>query len=138
MVLLPGVVPAVRLPAPPFYPTHGEKATNWCGSGAVRRQHGRMAKAYWINTFRSVSDPDKLAAYVDLAGPAMRSSGGRFLARGMPAAAFESGAIERTTLIEFDDVDAAVAAYESPGYQEALRALGDGAERDVRIIEAVA
>jgi uncharacterized protein (DUF1330 family) len=99
------------------------------------REDGPMAKAYWINTFRSVSDPDRLAAYIELAGPAMRASGGRFLARGMPSAAFESGVIERTTLIEFDTVDAAVAAYESPGYQEALRTLGDGAERDLRIIE---
>lgn len=97
-----------------------------------------MAKAYWINTFRSISDPDKLAAYVALAGPAMRAAGGRFLARGTPAAAFESGVVERTTLIEFDSVEAAVAAYRSPTYQEALRALGDGAERDLRIIEASA
>jgi uncharacterized protein (DUF1330 family) len=97
-----------------------------------------MAKAYWINTFRSVSDPDRLAAYIELAGPVMRASGGRFLARGMPAAAFESGVVERTVVIEFDSVDAAVAAYESPGYQAALAALGDGAERDLRVIEALA
>jgi uncharacterized protein (DUF1330 family) len=96
-----------------------------------------MATAYWINTFRSVTDPDRLAAYVELAGPAMRAAGGRFLARGMPAAAFESGIVERTTLIEFPSVAAAVAAYESPAYQEALRALGDAAERDLRIIEAI-
>jgi uncharacterized protein (DUF1330 family) len=96
-----------------------------------------MATAYWINTFRSVSDEAKLAAYVELAGPVMRSSGGRFLARGLPARAFESGAIERTVIIEFDSVEQAVAAYESPGYQAALEALGDGAERDLRIIEAV-
>jgi uncharacterized protein (DUF1330 family) len=95
-----------------------------------------MAKAYWINTFRSISDPDKLAAYTKLAGPAMRAAGGRFLARGMPARVFESGLMERTTLIEFDSVEQAIAAYESPGYQEALRALGDGAERDLRIVEA--
>jgi uncharacterized protein (DUF1330 family) len=97
-----------------------------------------MAKAYWINTFRSVSDPDRLAAYIELAGPVMRASGGRFLARGLPAAAFESGVVERTVVIEFDSVDAAVAAYESPGYQAALAALGDGAERDLRVIEALA
>ena len=69
-----------------------------------------MATAYWINTFRSVTDPDRLATYVQLAGPAMSAAGGRFLARGTPAAAFESGTRERTTLIEFDSVDAAVAA----------------------------
>jgi len=95
-----------------------------------------VAKAYWINTFRSISDRDKLAAYVDLAGPAMRSAGGTFLARGLPAAAFESGIVERTTLIEFPSVEAAVAAYQSPAYQDALAALGDGAERDLRIIPA--
>jgi len=96
-----------------------------------------MPKAYWINTFRSVSDPDRLAAYVELAGPAMRASGGHFLARGDPARVFESGVLERTTLIEFDSVDQAVAAYESRAYQAALSVLGDGAERDLRIIEAI-
>ncbi len=96
-----------------------------------------LAKAYWINTFRSVRDPERLARYVELAGPVMRASGGRFLARGMPAAVFESGVMERTVVIEFDSVGQAVDAYESAGYQEALRALGDGAERDLRIVEGL-
>jgi uncharacterized protein (DUF1330 family) len=97
-----------------------------------------VAKAYWINTFRSVRDPQKLADYIELAGPAMREAGGRFLARGQPAMVFEAGAMERTVIIEFDSVERAVAAYQSPGYQQALRALGDGAERDLRIVEAIA
>lgn len=96
-----------------------------------------MAKAYWINTFRTIHDVDKLQRYIALAGPAMRAAGGRFLARGDPAASFESGTRTRTTLIEFPSVDAAVAAYHSVGYQEALAVLGDGAERDLRIIEAI-
>jgi uncharacterized protein (DUF1330 family) len=96
-----------------------------------------MAKAYWVNTFRSVSDPQKLAGYVELAGPVMREAGGRFLARGQPAAVFEAGLDERTVIIEFESVEQAVAAYQSEGYQEALRALGDGAERDLRIVEAI-
>jgi uncharacterized protein (DUF1330 family) len=95
-----------------------------------------VPKAYWINSFRSVTDPERLQSYIELAGPAMRDAGGRFLARGNPAAAFESGTTERTTLIEFDSVEAAVAAYESPAYQQALAVLGDGAQRDIRIIEA--
>jgi uncharacterized protein (DUF1330 family) len=95
-----------------------------------------MSKAYWINTFRTVRDADKLATYIELAGPVMREFGGRFLARGKPARAFEAGVMERTVLIEFPSVEQAVAAYESPGYQRALEALGDGAERDIRIIEA--
>jgi uncharacterized protein (DUF1330 family) len=94
------------------------------------------SKAFWINTFRAVSDPHKLAEYIKLAGPIMRRSGGRFLARGRPAKVYEAGVSERTVVIEFDSVEQAIAAYESSGYQEALRALGGGAERDLRIIEA--
>src|SRR5215204_2732152 len=96
-----------------------------------------MPKAYWINTFTAVHDAAKLEAYIRLAGPAMRAAGGRFLARGNPAAAFESGTTARTTLIEFPSVDDAVAAYHSAAYQAALRVLSDGAEREIRIIEAV-
>ena len=95
-----------------------------------------MAKAYWINMFRSVHDPEKVAEYIKLAGPVMREFGGQFLVRGMPSMVFESGVMERTVVIEFDSVQQAVAAYQSRGYQQALHALGDGAERDLRIVEA--
>jgi uncharacterized protein (DUF1330 family) len=33
-------------------------------------------------------------------------------------------------------VEAALATYRSPAYQQALRILGDAAERDIRIIPA--
>lgn len=110
-------------------------------NGQIRGQSA--SSAVLMSTLRtlaapgSVSDPQRLAAYVELAGPAMREAGGRFLARGRPARAYESGVIERTVVIEFESVDRAVAAYESPRYQAALQVLGDGAERDLRIIEAV-
>jgi uncharacterized protein (DUF1330 family) len=93
--------------------------------------------AYWINVYRSISDPDKVAAYAALAGPAIEGAGGTFVARGVADRAFELGQLERTVLIQFDSVEAAVAAHDSPAYQEALRALGDGAQRDLRIIAAV-
>ena len=94
--------------------------------------------AYWINVFRSVSDPERLTAYAELAGPAMRAAGGRFLARGRPAEVFEAGIVERAVVIEFPSVEHAVAAYHSEAYQEALRVLGDTAERDLRIVPAAA
>ncbi len=90
--------------------------------------------AYWIATYKAVHDPDKVAAYAELAGPALRAGGGRFLARGLPEATFEKGEATRTVLIEFDSVEAAVAAHDSDAYQEALRALGDGADRDLRVV----
>lgn len=96
-----------------------------------------MAKAYWVNTIRSVSDPGKLEAYARLAGPALQSHGGRFLARGLPSRVFEAGLMQRTVVIEFDSVQRAVEAYQSEGYRAALAALGDGAVRDLRIVEGL-
>jgi uncharacterized protein (DUF1330 family) len=96
-----------------------------------------VPKAFWVNTFRSVRDQDKVNAYVELALPAIIEAGGRFLARGVAARTFEAGLSERTVVIEFDSVEHAVQTYESPAYQRALEALGDGAERDLRIVEGL-
>jgi uncharacterized protein (DUF1330 family) len=93
-----------------------------------------MPRGYWINTFTAIHDQEKLDRYIELAGPAMRAAGGRFLARGNPAHTFEGASTSRTTLIEFDSVEQAVAAYHSEGYQRALAALGDGAEPQIRIM----
>ena len=94
-----------------------------------------MPKAYWIAAYRSVKDPDAVAAYAKLGGPALQKAGGRVLARGVPAQVYEGGLSQRTVLIEFDSVEQAWAAHDSPAYQEALRVLGNAADRDLRIIE---
>lgn len=78
-----------------------------------------------------------MAAYAELAGPAIQAGGGRFLARGTAAQAYESGLQQRVVVIEFDSVDKAIAAHDSAAYQAALRALADGADRDIRIVEGV-
>jgi len=96
-----------------------------------------MPKAYWISAYRRVTNPDKMAAYAKLAGPAITGGGGRFLARGEAAKVYELGIKERTVLIEFDSVAQAIATHDSPAYQAALVALGDGAEREIRIVEGV-
>ena len=96
-----------------------------------------MPNAYWIATYRSVSDPEALAAYAKIAGPALQAEGGRFLARGMPGRVYEGGLAQRTVIIEFASLERAVSAHDSPEYQRALRALGDSADRDLRIVEGV-
>ena len=93
--------------------------------------------AYWISTYFEIRDTDKMAAYAELAGPALTEAGGRFIARGMAAAAWEAGLMERSVIVEFDSVEAAVAAHDSPAYAAALDALGDGAHRDIRIVPGV-
>jgi uncharacterized protein (DUF1330 family) len=94
-----------------------------------------MPKAYWVAVYHAVKDPEKLAAYARLAGPALTQAGGRFIARGEPAVVYEKGVKQRTVLIEFDSVEQAVAAHDSPDYQKALAALAHGADREIRIIE---
>jgi uncharacterized protein (DUF1330 family) len=96
-----------------------------------------MAKAYWITCYRQISHPAKLAAYAELAGPAIEAGGGRILARGTAAKAYEAGQTERTVVIEFDSIEHAIVAHDSPGYQAALAALEGGAVRDVRILSGV-
>jgi uncharacterized protein (DUF1330 family) len=96
-----------------------------------------MAKAYTVVTYRSVSNPEALAAYAKLSGPAIAAAGGRVLARGLPVHTYEAGLHQRTVLIEFDGVEQAMAAHDSPAYQEALTALAGGAERDIRVVEGV-
>jgi uncharacterized protein (DUF1330 family) len=96
-----------------------------------------MAKAYWIAFYTEVSDPQKLGAYAKLAGPAIESGGGRFLARGIPAQAYDNGRMERTVLVEFDSVEDAIAVHASREYQAALVALGDGVVRDLRIVPGI-
>jgi uncharacterized protein (DUF1330 family) len=97
-----------------------------------------MAKAYWIATYRSIKNPDALAAYAKLAGPAIQAAGGRFLVRGMPAKTYELGLDQRAVVAEFDSVAQAIAAHDSAAYQAALKELGNGAERDIRIVEGAA
>lgn len=94
-----------------------------------------MAKAYWITCYRSISDQEAFAAYAKLAGPAIQAAGGRFVVRGNPAKTYEAGLNQRTVITEWDSVAKAVAGHDSPAYQAALKALGKGAERDIRIVE---
>lgn len=95
-----------------------------------------MPKAYWVVTYRTIKNPDAWQAYAKLAGPALQAAGGRFLIRSKPAKTYEAGINERVVLVEFDSLDQALAAHDTPAYKEALKALGSGnVERDMRIVE---
>ena len=96
-----------------------------------------MAKAYWVSCYRAISNPDAVAAYAKLAGPALAAAGARFLARGVPAQVYEAGIKQRMVVAEFDSVAAAIACHDSPGYQAALKVFNNAAERDFRIIEGL-
>lgn len=59
------------------------------------------------------------------------------MARGLPEQTYEAGQQARVVLIRFDSVQAAVAAHDSAGYQDALALLDGGAVRDMRIVPGV-
>ncbi|MGN7141293.1 DUF1330 domain-containing protein [Streptomyces pseudogriseolus] len=96
-----------------------------------------MPKGYWVSVYRTIADPEKLAAYNELARSALRPWGARTLVRGGRVKAYDADIAERTVLVEFDSFEQAVAARESAAYQEALAALADGVERDFRIVEGL-
>jgi uncharacterized protein (DUF1330 family) len=94
-----------------------------------------MAQGYWITTYKTISDQGKVDAYAKLAGPAIAAHGGVYLARGLPEKTYEAGLHARTVLSVFPSVEAAIAAHDSDAYGAALAALGDGAVREIRIVE---
>jgi uncharacterized protein (DUF1330 family) len=96
-----------------------------------------MCKGYWVSTYRETKDPSGLAAYAQLAVPAVAAAGGKFIVRGVADEVREQGLKERTVVIEFPTYEQAVAAYESDAYKKALEALGDAVERDLRIVRGV-
>ena len=96
-----------------------------------------MAKAYWVVCYRSISDDTADEKYIKIAVPAVLAAGGRFLARGVAAKAYEHGLKERTVVVEFESLDKAIAADDGPEYQAALAVLGNGAEPDLRIVEGI-
>ena len=98
-----------------------------------------MAKAYWVVAYQEIKNQEAFQAYAKLASPALTALGGKYLARGNPSKTYESGMSQRVVLIEWPSLKEAIAAHDSPGYQEALKHLAGGAvKRDMRVIEGLA
>lgn len=96
-----------------------------------------MAKGYWVSCYREIKNPDALAEYAKLAGPAVQAGGGKFLARGGQVQAFEAGINERTVVVEFESFEQALATHDGPAYQAAVVKLEGAVERDFRVIEGI-
>ena len=97
-----------------------------------------MPNAYMVVTYRAIKDPEALAAYAKIAGPAIEAAGGKFLVRGEPSKTYALGVNLRVVISRFESVEQAIAAYESPGYKKALEVLGeDAVERDMRIVQGI-
>lgn len=97
-----------------------------------------MKKGYWVVVYRSVSNETTLKEYGKLAIPAIEAGGGRAVIRTSdPIEPRESGLKQRVVVMQFDSFEKAVATYNSPAYQAALKVLGSAADRDFRIVEGL-
>ena len=96
-----------------------------------------MNKILQVVIYKSVSNEKKLAKYAELAGPAMIKAGAKFLARGLPVAVREAGEKTRTVVIEWENLEVTNNAYNSEGYQKAMKALDGGAVREFRYVELI-
>ncbi len=94
-------------------------------------------KAYWVSAYRSIKNPDAVAAYAKMAGPALKARGAKYLAVGVANEAYEAGLKQRMVIIEWPSLQAAIDAHDSPEYQAALKVFNNAAERDFRILEAM-
>src|SRR4051812_26794526 len=99
-----GSVPTPRRRRPPGHWRRSRNATRSgtttrAGTTRTTRRTDRVT-AYWISTYDEILDEAKVAAYAELAGPALRAGGGTFIARGLPEQVYEAGSSTRTVLIE--------------------------------------
>jgi uncharacterized protein (DUF1330 family) len=92
-------------------------------------------KGYWVVCYKSVSNPAALSEYTKLATTALEALGGRVIVGGKPAKTHEAGVDQSVVVVEFENVEKAIAAYESDRYSPALKVFDDAAQRDFRIVE---
>ena len=93
-----------------------------------------MPKAYWI-AHVTVTDPDPYAMYASGASEAFAAHGARVLARGGRVEALEGNARPRNVVIEFPDMETALACYRSDAYQAAKRHRAGAGEAEILIVE---
>lgn len=92
--------------------------------------------ALWI-AHVTVTDDEAYGRYAALAGPAIASHGGAFIARGGRYVQLEGVERARHVVARFPSVEAAEACYHSPEYQKALDHARGAAERELVIVETL-
>lgn len=93
-----------------------------------------MPKAYWI-AHVDVADPDGYERYKAANAAPFAKYGARFVVRGGAQQVREGAARARTVVIEFPDLAAAHACYDSPEYQAAKTLRDDISQGDLVIVE---
>jgi len=93
-----------------------------------------MSTALWI-AHVEVTDAEAYGEYAKRATDAIAAHGGVFLSRAGRYVQLEGRDRARNVVARFPSLDAAVACYNSPAYQEALSFAKNAAERDLVVVE---
>jgi len=95
----------------------------------------KIPEAFWI-AHVEVTDAEAYGLYARGATAAIAAHGGTFLARGGRYRQLEGTDRARNVVARFPSFEAAIACYESPGYQAALVHARGAAVRDLVVVEA--
>ena len=93
-----------------------------------------MPKGYWIGRV-DVNDAEAYKPYAIANGPIYKRFGARVLVRGGPFECVEGTSRTRNVVVEFPDYATALAAYNSPEYQENMKIRQANAVTDLIVIE---
>ncbi|NNK78213.1 MAG: DUF1330 domain-containing protein [Litoreibacter sp.] len=93
-----------------------------------------MPKGYWI-AHVDVHDPEAYQSYREANAVAFEKFGARFLIRGGAQQVREGEARPRSVVIEFKDLETAIACYESPEYKAAKAFRDPASTGDLMIVE---
>lgn len=90
--------------------------------------------ALWI-AHVTVTDEEAYMRYAKVASEVIPEHGGVFIARGGRFVQLEGPERARNVVAKFPSLEAAVAAYEDPRYQEAVKLARTAAVRELVIVE---
>lgn len=86
----------------------------------------------------STRDPELMARYREIARPIVEAHGGRYIARGGATRTLEGGwAPERIVILEFPDLERAVAWWECDEYAEAKAMRQRAGETRMLVVEGM-
>jgi len=93
-----------------------------------------MAKGYWIAKV-DISDADAYGKYIAANAEPFAKFGAKFLVRGGDYELKEGASRDKQVVLEFADYATAMACYDSPEYQAALKLRENVSQGDLVIVE---
>ena len=96
-----------------------------------------MSKSYWVATYQTIGDLEKLKKYAEVVTPVIKSFGGQALVRGGKYQVLQGDNFVRTVIWEFPSYQKAIECHESKKYQEGWSIAKASTERNLLIVEGV-